>query len=97
VNTVEYILRPIGFGAFEGLNFVQFDLTAERRGELLGGKLVQATIRSPAISNPAKPARPMPLSPWRCLDGWRSRLTGSQNSRASRSRYSSQPQLTSKH
>jgi hypothetical protein len=68
VNTVEYILRPVGFGAFGGLDFVDFELIAERRGELLGGKHVQATIRSPDVSIPGVPVADaivcLPSSRW---------------------------------
>jgi hypothetical protein len=53
VNTVEYILRPDGpwtrRSEAGSLVFIAFDLRVERRGELLGGNNLQATIRTPDI------------------------------------------------
>jgi hypothetical protein len=81
VNTVEYILRPQGpwirRSEDGSLVFIAFDLRVERRGELLGGKHLQATVRSPDVPDDhhmkaaADAVLTLPSSGWLViLRGW---------------------------
>ena len=60
MNTVEYILRPQGPWTQRSEDgsavFIAFDLRVERRGELLGGNQLQATIRTPDIPDDGRMA-----------------------------------------
>ena len=73
MNTVEYILRPVSLSTQRSEDgssstFVEFALSAERRGKLLGGNQVQATIRSP---EPAKVKQAPASDAVLCLpSGW---------------------------